>query len=402
MASRALVIDSVRTGMCKAHRGSFNLTRPDTQLAHCITRLVERVGIDRTAISDVVTGCAFPEGPQGQNVSRIASMLAGLPASTAAVTVNRFCSSGSQAIALAAVQIMVEGIDVAIGAGVESITMIRDGNYNSARLKNSVVAERFPGLYMSMGKTAENVARRYDVSRATQDQWGLVSQQRYAAAHAAGRFDDEIVPLEVERRLGSSDDSPVERHLVDRDECGRAETTLSGLASLAPAFEENGSVTAGNSSQLTDGASATLLASERFAADHELVPLGAYMGSAAVGCQPDEMGIGPIYAVPLLLERFGLTMKDIGLVELNEAFASQVVAVARELSIPEEKLNVDGGAIAIGHPFGMTGSRLTGHLLRSLRDRGSRYGIVTMCVGGGMGFASLFDAEPWEASTAHS
>ncbi len=389
---RAVVVDSARLGMCKAFRGSLNDTRPDDQLAFVMRAVLERSGVDPGAVEDVATGCAFPEGPQGNNISRVASLLAGLPVTSSAVTVNRFCSSGSQAIALAASEIQA-GADVAIGAGVETITMIRDGNYNKARVKNRVANERFPGLYMSMGITAENVADRYGVSREDQDAYALLSQQRVAAAQTNGLLDDEIVPMKVRRLVaGEGDEQVAEEHVIEQDEANRPQTTLEGLAKLPPSFTDTGTVTAGNSSQLTDGASATLLASEEYASTSGLKPLGAYLGSVSVGCEPSEMGIGPINAVPKLLRRFDLTIDDIDLVELNEAFASQVLACQRALDIPIDKLNVNGGAIAVGHPFGMTGSRCTGQLLRELRRRGGRYGIVTMCVGGGMGFASLFEA----------
>ena len=334
----------------------------------------------------------LPGGPAGQQHLSGGLAAGRAPVTSAAVTVNRFCSSGSQAIALAASEIQA-GSEVAIGAGVETITMIRDGNYNKARVKNRVADDQFPGLYMSMGITAENVAERYGVSREDQDAYALMSQQRIAAAQSNGLLDDEIVPLKVSRLVKGDGDEPVpEEHVIERDEANRPDTTLEGLAKLPPSFTEAGTVTAGNSSQLTDGASATLLTSDEFASRNGLEPLGSYLGSVSVGCEPAEMGIGPIHAVPKLLGRFDLTMDDIDLVELNEAFASQVIACQRALDIPMEKLNVNGGAIAIGHPFGMTGSRCTGQLLRELRRRGGRYGIVTMCVGGGMGFASLFEA----------
>jgi acetyl-CoA acyltransferase len=388
---RVVVVDSVRTGMCKAHRGSFNNPRPDDQLAHCIAALVKRTNLDSTQVEDVITGCAFPEGPQGNNVSRIALLLAGLDISTPGATVNRFCSSGSQAIALAASEIISGEIDIAIGAGVETISLIRDGNFNGARLRNPRLVKSMPAIYMAMGKTAEVVAERYHVSREAQDEFALLSQQRTAAAQSARLFDEEIVPMRTTRlRSGSGDKLIEEEVVVDRDEANRPGTTLAALASLPSAFIPDGTVTAGNSSQLTDGASATLLMSEGAAERLGLEPMGYFLGSASSGCAPDEMGIGPIYAVPKLLDRLGLTIDDIGVVELNEAFASQVVAVARNLNIPTEKLNPNGGAIAIGHPFGMTGSRLTGTLLREMKRRGERYGLVTMCVGGGMGYASVF------------
>jgi acetyl-CoA acetyltransferase family protein len=388
---RVVVVDSIRTGMCKAHRGSLNNTRPDDQLAHCIAALVERNNLDSGQVQDVITGCAFPEGPQGNNVSRIALLLAGLDVSTPGVTVNRFCASGSQAVALAALEIRSEGIDIAIAAGVETISLIRDGNFNGAKLRNPRLMESMPAVYMAMGKTAEVVAERYHVSRAEQDEFALLSQQRTAAAQSTGLLGEEIVPMRTTRlRKGADDELFEEEVTVDRDEANRPDTTMSGLAKLPPAFIPDGTVTAGNSSQLTDGASATLLMSEERAASLGLEPMGYFLGSAGSGCHPEEMGIGPISAVPKLLRRLGLTIDDIGVVELNEAFASQVVAVARHLNIPMEKLNPNGGAIAIGHPFGMTGSRLTGTLLREMKRRGERYGLVTMCVGGGMGYASVF------------
>lgn len=388
---RVAIVDSVRIGMCKAFRGSLNNTRPDDQLAHVIKAVVERSGIEPDLVEDVVTGCAIPEGPQGNNVARVAALLAGLPLTTSGVTVNRFCSSGSQAVALAASEIL-EGVEVAIGSGVETITMIRNENFNGRQVKNPIARERFPGLYMAMGQTAENVASRYDVSRADQDAYALLSQQRTAAAQDSGILDDEIIPISVTRIVGKGDDVREEEHTVVRDEENRPGTTLDQLAALPPSFLEGGTVTAGNSSQLTDGASATLMASSQFCESAGITPLGYYVASATKGCEPDEMGMGPIHAVPKLLAKTGLTIDDIDLVELNEAFASQVLASQRILGIPTEKLNVNGGAISIGHPFGATGSRCAGHLLRELRRRGGRYGIVTMCVGGGMGFASLFEA----------
>jgi acetyl-CoA acyltransferase len=391
---RAVIVDSVRTGMTKAFRGSLNNTRPDDQLAFVIRSLVERTGLPPDQVEDVSVGCAFPEGPQGSNIARVSALLAGLPVTTTGVTINRFCSSGSQAIAVAASEIAEGAVDVVIGAGVETITMIRDGNYNKRKLKNPVANEQFPGLYLSMGITAENVAVRYDVSREAQDRYAALSQQRTAEAQKQGLFDDEIVPYPVVRAIvpkAEGEEVRYEEHTITRDEANRPGTTYEDIAHLPPAFIEGGTVTAGNSSQLTDGASATLLMEEGYAERNGFRPLGAYVGSAFTGCEPDEMGIGPVTAVPKLLKRYGLTVGDIDLFELNEAFASQVVACQRALDIPAEKLNVNGGAIAIGHPFGMTGSRCTGHLLRELHRRNGRYGVVTMCTGGGMGFASLFE-----------
>jgi acetyl-CoA acetyltransferase family protein len=320
-------------------------------------------------------------------------MVAGLPETTAAVTVNRFCSSSSQAVMMAANQIVMNGADVAIGAGVETITMMQDGTSNSNRLFNAEAAERFPGLYFPMGRTAEIVAERYGVSREDQDVYGLQSQQRYAAAVDAGHIGEEIAPMKVTRKVTpKGEDAYDEDFTVEQDECNRPSTTLEGLSSLKPAFQEGGTVTAGNASQLSDGASATLLMSSDRAKELGVEPLAVYRGSAVAGCAPDEMGIGPVFAVPKLLKRHGLTIDDIDIVELNEAFASQVLQCQRALDIPNEKLNPMGGAISIGHPFGMTGSRMTGALARQLKRTGGRYGIVTMCIGGGQGFASLFEA----------
>jgi acetyl-CoA acetyltransferase family protein len=393
LAREAVIVDSVRTALCKAHRGSLNRTRPDDMLAHTLSALFERnPKVDRGEVGDVIAGCGMPEGAQGMNVARIASMVAGLPSSVAATTVNRFCSSGSQAVAMAAHQIVNEGCDVAIGSGVETITMMQDGTQNTNRLVNPRAAQKYPGLYFAMGKTAEIVAERYKISREDQDQYGLLSQQRYAAAVEKGYIAEEIAPMKVRRAVQPKDKDPYEEDAVaERDECNRPDTTLEGLAKLKPSFKEGGCVTAGNASQLSDGASACLLMSSERAKQLGLEPLGVYRGTAVAGCEPDEMGIGPVFALPKLLRRHGLTIDDIDLVELNEAFASQVLYCQRKLGIPSEKLNVNGGSIAIGHPFGMTGSRLTGVLLRELRRRGGRYGVVTMCIGGGQGLASLFE-----------
>jgi acetyl-CoA acetyltransferase family protein len=392
MAREAVVVESVRTGLTKAHRGSFNLTEPVEYLAHTLRSVVERAEVDPAEIEDVIVGCGFPEGCQGMNVARIAAMAAGFPKEVAAVTVNRFCSSGSQAVMMAAHQILYEGADVAIGAGVETITMMQDGTQNTHRLANKTARERFPGLYYPMGITAEIVAERYGISRADQDAYGLQSQKRYAAAVQKGWIAEEIAPMKARRKVVKKDAEPYEEDaVVDRDECNRADTTLEGLAKLPPAFKENGTVTAGNASQLSDGASATLLMSAERARQLGIRPLGIYRGSAVAGCGAEEMGIGPVFAVPKLLKRHGLTLDDVGVVELNEAFASQLLYCQRSLDIPNEKLNPSGGSIAIGHPFGMTGSRMTGLLLRELRRAKQRHGIVTMCVGGGQGFASLFE-----------
>jgi acetyl-CoA acetyltransferase family protein len=397
MSREAVIVDSKRTALAKAGRGSLNITEPVDYLAHTIRSVVEGNGaVDPMAIEDVIVGCGFPEGCQGMNTARVAAMAAGLPKESAATTVNRFCSSGSQAVMMAAHSIINEGADVAIGAGVETITMMQDGSQNTSRLANAAAMKRFPGLYFPMGITAEIVAERYSVSREDQDAYALQSQQRYAKAVEAGHIAEEIAPMAVTRNVIKKEKDPYEEAFtLELDECNRPSTTLDGLSSLTPVFkkpEEGGTVTAGNASQLSDGASATLMMSAAKANELGIEPLGYYRGSAVAGCGPEEMGIGPVFAVPKLLKRHGLTMADIDIVELNEAFASQLLYCQRELGIPNDVLNPQGGSISIGHPFGMTGSRMTGSLLRQLKREGKRYGIVTMCVGGGQGFAALFEA----------
>jgi acetyl-CoA acyltransferase len=397
MSREVVIVDSVRTALAKSHRGSFNLTHPVELMAHCTRSLLGRVPqLDPAEISDVFTGCSVGEGPQGYNVSRNAALAAGLPVDVAACTINRFCSSGSQAIASAAHLIQCEGSDVVLAGGVEAITHVETEHKNLYMRESELAKQHQAHLYMPMGQTAELVAQRYGISREDQDRYALLSQQRMAAAQQNGLLKDEIVPMHVTRRVIKKGEEPRdEQATADRDECNRPQTTLESLAKLEPVFtprEEGGSVTAGNACQLSDGASATLVMSAERARALGIQPMGLYRGSAVAGCAPEEMGIGPVRAVPKLLTRLGLTLDDIDVVELNEAFASQVVYCQRELGIPEEKLNPNGGSIAIGHPYGMTGSRMTGHLLRELQRRGGRYGIVTMCVGGGQGWASLFEA----------
>lgn len=397
MTREAVIVDSKRTGLAKAGRGSLNMTEPVDYLAHTIKAVVEGAeGLDPALIEDVIVGCGFPEGCQGMNTARIAAIAAGLPKEVAATTVNRFCSSGSQAIMMAAHSIINEGAEVAIGAGVETITMMQDGSQNTTRLANAAAQERFPGLYFPMGITAEIVAERYGISRRAQDEYSVQSQQRYAKAVEQGYIAEEIVTMKVTRKVIKKDQDPYEEEaILSTDECNRPSTSLEGLSGLKPVFkkpEEGGTVTAGNASQLSDGASSTLLMSADKARELGIEPLGYYRGSAVAGCGPEEMGIGPVFAVPKLLKRHGLTMNDIDIVELNEAFASQLLYCQRELEIPDDVLNPQGGSISIGHPFGMTGSRMTGTLLRQLKREGKRYGIVTMCIGGGQGFAALFEA----------
>ncbi|NNC64431.1 MAG: thiolase family protein [Gammaproteobacteria bacterium] len=389
----AVIVSSARTPLAKSFRGSFNMTRPDDLAAHAIRHALAKVpALGDGEIEEVVLGCGQPQGPAGHNVARVAALRAGLPVSTPGVTVNRFCNSGLQAIVQAAHMVICEGVEAAIGGGVESITMMeRDDS------PNPWVQEHVPALYMTMGETAEVVARRYDITREAQDEYSLVSQQRTAAAQASGFFAGEVAAMDVRRaiidkRTGAKLDEEDVR--IEHDECNRPDTTPEGLAKLPPVFDttSRGSVTAGNSSQLSDGASATVVLSRERATTLGIEPLVIYRDYAVSGCEPDEMGIGPVFAVRKLLARTGLRIEDIDLWELNEAFASQVVYCRDELGIPMDRLNVNGGSIAIGHPFGMTGSRLVGTLANELNARGGRLGVVTMCVGGGQGAAALFEA----------
>ncbi|HEX4913861.1 MAG TPA: thiolase family protein [Vicinamibacterales bacterium] len=389
----AVIVSSSRTPLAKSHRGSFNITRPDDLAAHAIADALRKVpALGRNEIEEVILGCGQPHGPQGHNVARVAALRAGLPVTTAGVTVNRFCNSGLQAIVQAAHMVMNEGVEAAIGGGVESITMMQRDNS-----PNPVVKQEHPGLYMVMGETAEVVARRYHVSREAQDEYSLISQQRVARAQQDGFFNGEIAPIQVTRAIldkKSGEKTGEETVLVERDECNRPDTTLAGLMKLPPVFDTtsgNGSVTAGNSSQLSDGASATVVMSSDRAKALGIKPLLVFRGYAVAGCEPDEMGIGPVFAVPKLLQKHGLTVDDIDVWELNEAFASQVLYCRDRLGIPMDRLNLNGGSIAIGHPFGMTGSRLVGTLANEMQRRNARYGVVTMCVGGGQGAAALFE-----------
>jgi len=391
----AVVVASKRTPLAKSYRGSFNMTRPDDLAAHAIRAALDQMpAVADEDVEDVLIGCGLPEGPSGQNVGRVALLRAGLPTSVPGVTVNRFCSSGLQTIAMAAHRIMVGEADMLIGGGVESITLVQNEKLRTSDLFNPVLAKELPGIYMSMGETAEVVAKRYGITREDQDRYALLSQQRVAAAQEKGWFDDDIAPITVNRAVKQEDGSMAveENVLVAMDECNRPNTTLEGLAKLRPVFDpENGSVTAGNSSQFSDGASATVVMSAERAATLGLEPMGYFRGFQVAGVDPDEMGIGPVRAVPKLLDMVGMTLDDIDIIELNEAFASQVVYCQRVLEIPDEKLNPMGGSISIGHPYGMTGSRMTGQILNHLKRTGGRFGIVTMCVGGGMGAAGLFE-----------
>ncbi len=389
-----VVVDSVRTGLAKSFRGSFNLTRSDDMLAHLIDSLLDRnPNVSADEVEDVVVGAASHAGEQDGNLARLAVVLSRLPITTAGMTINRFCSSGLQSIAIAANQIASGNTQVAIAGGVDSISMRTRQEPGKSKPNQRLLDEK-PDIFMAMGNTAEVVARRYQVTREMQDVYALQSQQRYANAQQAGWMDEEIAPmpatmLKTDRETGEESHVDV---MVDRDECNRPTTTLDGLAGLPPAFEEDGTVTAGNASQLSDGASMTLLMSADRAGQLGIQPMGVYRGFTVAACEPDEMGIGPVFAIPRLLENVGIRQDDVDLWELNEAFASQCVYCRDELGIDNEKYNVNGGSIAIGHPFGMTGSRLTGSILRELQRRNQKYGVVTMCIGGGQGAAGLFEA----------
>ena len=393
----AVIVDSVRTGLAKSFRGGFNMTRPDEMLAHIINATLERnPNLPPEAVEDIIMGCGNPEGAQGHNIGRNAAVLSNLPITTGGTTINRYCSSGMQSISMAASQIMAGCYDTVIAGGAETISMMQ-GKQNMDNFVNERLAEKSPGIYFPMGMTAEVVAKRYNVSREAQDEYAFESQMRTAAAQQAGAYDDEIIPMETKMLLMNKEtgDSKEIDYCVEKDECNRPETTLDGLASLKPVFDpENGSVTAGNSSQLSDGASVTLVMSEDKALELGLKPLAYFRGFTTMGCEPDEMGIGPVFSVPKLLNNYNLSMDDIDIWELNEAFAVQVVYCRDKLGIPMEKLNLDGGSISIGHPFGMTGSRQVGHIVRQLHSHDKQFGVVTMCIGGGMGASGLFERYP--------
>jgi acetyl-CoA acyltransferase len=390
----AAIVASSRTGLAKSFRGSFNQTRPDDFAAHCVKDVLRKTPqLDPAEVEDVIMGTGFPEGPQGFNTGRNVALIAGLPVTVPGGTVSRFCSSGLNAVMVAAHMVEAEGYDAIIGGGLESITMLQN-DFNKTGLFNPYFKDHHRAIYMPMGQTAEIVAERYKVSRESQDEYALKSQQRTAAAQRDGKFKDEIAPMKVTMEVTdkATGQKSQKEAVVDRDECNRPDTTIEGLAKLPPAFKEGGSVTAGNSSQFSDGASATLIMSAERAKALGIKPLGFFRGCVFAACEPDEMGIGPVFAVPKLLKIHGLKMDDIDVVELNEAFASQVVYCRDRLGIDPEKLNPNGGSISIGHPYGMTGSRMVGTLLAELARRKKRWGIVTMCIGGGMGAAGLFEA----------
>ena len=393
----AVVVDSVRTGLAKSHRGGFNITRADDMLAHIMNALLDRnPNLPKDAVEDVIMGCGNPEGPMGHNIGRNAAVLSNLEISTGGTTVNRYCSSGLQTVSMAASQIMAGCYDTVIAGGVEQISML-SGKQNMEGFVNEKLANDKPGIYHPMGITAETVAKRYEISRESQDEYALESQKRTANAQELGLYDDEIVSMDTKMLLLNKEtgDSKEVDYTVTKDECNRPDTTIEGLASLKPVFDpENGSVTAGNSSQLSDGASVTLVMSEEKALELGLKPKAYFRGFTTMGCEPDEMGIGPVFSVPKLLKNFNMSMNDIDVWELNEAFAVQVVYCRDKLGIPMEKLNINGGSISIGHPFGMTGSRQVGHIVRELERQDKQFGVVTMCVGGGMGASGLFERYP--------
>ncbi|NNM63988.1 MAG: acetyl-CoA C-acyltransferase [Burkholderiales bacterium] len=388
----AVIVSTARTALAKSWRGALNLTHGATLGGHVVQAAVQRAGIDPAEVEDCIFGCAYPEGAAGSNIARQIALRAGLPVTAAGATVNRFCASGLQAIAIAAQRVIVDQVPVMVAGGVESISCVQNDRANKHMLRETWLQQHKPEIYWTMLQTAETVAARYGISRQQQDEYGARSQQRAAAAQAAGRFADEIVPITV--RAGVADKATgqlfTREVTLSADEGIRADTTYEGVARIRPALP-GGLISAGNASQFSDGASACVVMNARLAEQRGLKPLGAFRGFAVAGCEPDEMGIGPVFAIPRLLQRTGLKIDDIGLWELNEAFAVQVIYCRDKLGIPDDRLNVNGGAIAVGHPYGVTGARLVGHALIEGKRRGVKYVVVTMCIGGGQGAAGLFE-----------
>jgi acetyl-CoA acyltransferase len=387
----AVIVSVARTAVGKAPRGTLHATRPDDMAAEVIQEVIQRVpGLDRNEIEDVILGCAMPEAEQGNNVARVASLRAGLPATCSAMTVNRFCSSGLQAIALAAERIMAGFADVIIAGGTETMSMIPMGGYHFS--PNPFLMEHYPDAYLNMGLTAENLARKYEITREQQDEFALRSHQRALAAIGAGKFKEEIVPLEIVEVSSNSHNKPQTRKSVfETDEGPRADTTRAALAKLQPVFHARGTITAGNASQTSDGAAAAVVMSMDRAKALGAKPLARFVAFATAGTLPEEMGVGPVYAIPKALKFAGLRLADIDVIELNEAFAAQALSVIKLADLDIERVNVNGGAVALGHPLGCTGAKLTATLLNEMKRRPSRYGMVTMCIGGGMGAAGIFE-----------
>ena len=388
----AVIVSTARTPIGRAFRGAFNMTHGGDLGGHVMAEAIKRAGIEAAEVEDIVIGCGFPEGATGGNIARVAAIRAGIPVTAAAMTVNRFCSSGLQAIAIAASAIRTDGVPVAVAGGMESISMVGP-NTNTKFYKNEWVMAHKPAVYMAMIETADIVAARYHVSREAQDIYALASQQKVAAGQASGKFDAEIVPMATTMGIEDKATKEISHKQVTlaKDEGNRADTTLDGLAKLKPVLGDGHFITAGNASQLSDGASASVLMSDKEAARRNIKPMGIFRGFVVAGCEPDEMGIGPVYAIPRLLKRQGLKIEDIGLWELNEAFAVQVIYCRDKLGIPNDRLNVNGGSISIGHPYGMSGARMVGHALVEGRRRGVKYAVVTMCIGGGQGAAGLLE-----------
>jgi acetyl-CoA acyltransferase len=390
MSKEVVIASSVRTAVGKAYKGALRATRPDDLAAAAISGALERIPqLDRREIEDVVLGCAMPEAEQGMNVARIASLRAGLPVEASAMTINRFCSSGLQAIAIAAERIMAGAYDVAIAGGTESMTMIPMGGHKVSA--NPWLVEKYPDSYLSMGLTAERLAKRHGITRAMADEFSLRSHQNAIAAIQAGKFEDEIVPVPVSFTTPNGAKPKRMEMTFKVDEGPRADTSLAALGALKAAFHAKGTVTAGNSSQMSDGAAAAVVMSADKAKQLGIKPLARYVAFATAGYKPEEMGVGPVYAIPKALKMAGLQLSDIDVIELNEAFAAQALSVIQEAGLPLEKVNVNGGAIALGHPLGCTGAKLTASIIRELKRRNARYGLVTMCVGGGMGAAGIFE-----------